>query len=214
MTTQKPANVATAPTPGRSEPAGEALAGEIWKPVVGYEGLYEVSNMGRVRSLARTTWCAATTKRRACFKHYRPRIMKPSTNSRLDAMHVSLHKSGVRCVRKVHHLVAEAFIGPRPANMECCHNDGDPTNNQADNLRWDTSRGNHADRFRHGTMTRGEKHHATTLTDEQVRDIRERYTPHRDRRNHGNAAQLALEHGVRQAVIWDIASGRTWKHLA
>jgi len=54
-------------------------------------------------------------------------------------------------MKRVHRLVLEAFIGPAPKGTICCHNDGDPTNNRLENLRWDTHSSNTRDAIRHGT---------------------------------------------------------------
>lgn len=61
-----------------------------------------------------------------------------------------LSMRGVKIPRKVHRLVLEAFVGPRPDAYQGCHYDGDPTNNRLDNLRWDTASANNKDRVRHG----------------------------------------------------------------
>ncbi len=111
---------------------------ENWKPIAGYEGLYEVSDMGNVRSIRRNL------------------IKSPAANDR-GYFHVGLHSGAKQQRLYVHRLVLEAFVGPCPAGMEGCHNDGDRANNRLDNLRWDTSKNNHADRLEHGTDTRGEK---------------------------------------------------------
>ncbi len=59
---------------------------------------------------------------------------------------------------KVHILVLEAFVGPRPLGLEGCHDDGDPANNRLTNLRWDTPSSNAVDRVRHGHHHEAEKH--------------------------------------------------------
>lgn len=76
-------------------------------------------------------------------------------------------------IRYVHHLILEAFVGPCPPGLECCHGDGDGTNNALGNLRWDTHQENAQDRVRHGTSDKGERNPGAKLTDEQVRDIRQ-----------------------------------------
>ena len=72
---------------------------------------------------------------------------------------MSLYTQGKNKIRYVHSLVAESFIGPRPEGMEVCHNDGDPTNNHLDNLRYGTSSGNELDKVRHGTHYNAAKTH-------------------------------------------------------
>lgn len=111
------------------------VTAERWLPVVGYEGLYEVSDWGRVKSLPRNTT--------------RGGILKQATDKR-GAKRVNLSKYGVQEVRLVHHLVLQAFVGPCPDGLEGCHWDGDPSNNFLPNLRWDTRESNMADMVRHG----------------------------------------------------------------
>jgi hypothetical protein len=103
---------------------------------------------------------------------------------------------------RVHVLVLEAFVGPRPPGMVCCHGDGDPTNNALSNLRWDTPQANHADRVKHGRPC------APKLTADQVREIRAR-------RAAGSVtyAQLASEYGVKPSVVFAAAIRRTWANI-
>lgn len=101
---------------------------EQWRDIVGYEGFYQVSNMGRVRSLTRTFMRSDGTK-----ATYKSRVLKPVGRPYL---HVYLSKSNVHIMVRVHRLVAEAFV-PNPEDLECVdHIDCDKTNNRADNLRW------------------------------------------------------------------------------
>lgn len=121
------------------------MSTEYWKPVVGYEGLYEVSNQGRARSLAR---CVHT---KTGVRQWKGRVLKPRIGSGGYAL-VSLYDRERVLHVRVHVLVLETFVGPRPAkNYDCCHNDGNVTNNALNNLRWDTRKENHADLVRHGT---------------------------------------------------------------
>lgn len=122
---------------------------ESWKSVVGYEGIYEVSDQGRVKSLARTV-----KHGNGGYKEVPDRILKAHPD-RKGYLGVSLHK-GSKASRKrftVHSLVARAFIGPRPEGLDVCHNDGDKQNNWVENLRYDTRKENILDAVRHGTHT-------------------------------------------------------------
>ncbi|MBC8726059.1 hypothetical protein F6X37_32345 [Paraburkholderia sp. 31.1] len=117
---------------------------EIWKPVVGYEGYYEVSDQGRVRSLSRVVIRANGTR---LTMHGRV-LALPLTQRGYPSVVLSV--DGAKYPRVVHQLVLEAFVGPRPAGAEGCHGDGDPTNNAASNLRWDSHSANMHDRVAHG----------------------------------------------------------------
>lgn len=117
---------------------------ETWRSVVGYEGSYEVSNLGRVRSLDRTITTATGVRRRL-----RGRVLTAWRSDQFNHQSVSLGHS-YRDHHQVHVLVLTAFVGVRPRRMEGCHNDGDPTNNHLANLRWDTASSNQRDRVVHG----------------------------------------------------------------
>lgn len=114
---------------------------ELWKPVVGYEGYYEVSDHGRVRSLDRMD-------RRG---YVRPGRMMKLVSRETGHLWVGLCVSRQVKKRYVHALVLEAFVGLAPDGHVTCHNDGDEKNNRLSNLRWDTQRSNVQDEVRHGT---------------------------------------------------------------
>lgn len=72
----------------------------------------------------------------------------------------------------IHHLILITFVGPRPAGMEACHGDDDPTNNELINLRWGTSKENTDDQRKHGRLIGGEKHGMAKLSNDQVKIIK------------------------------------------
>lgn len=127
---------------------------EEWRPVVGYEGRYEVSNHGRVRSLDRYARAGKHSNRL-----YRGKMLRLIRSDETGRVSVGIHKDGKHRTRLVHHLVLEAFIGPRPRGTEGCHWDGDASNNRASNLRWDTHIANEHDKRRHGTHNNTAKTH-------------------------------------------------------
>ena len=167
---------------------------EIWLPVVGCE-THKVSSMGRIigpRGLVR-----------GCVKR--------SKTGRAVAVLVSLSRQFQS--KRLHRLVLEAFVGPCPEGMEGCHNDGDATNNVANNLRWDTYEANREDMRRHGTMVAppvrwGEQHHNASLSDAQVEEIRSAGV------RVGEYSATAKRYGVSHQTIRRIVSGLTRRRAA
>lgn len=115
---------------------------ENWRPVPEYEGCYEVSDLGRVRSLGRPV-----NGRFGLWLH--PRMLKPVASNGYLA--VTLRKHGRSHKIRIHRLVLLAFVGDPPLGFEACHENRDGTDNRLANLRWDTPSGNSFDKVRHGT---------------------------------------------------------------
>lgn len=123
----------------------EDLEGEIWRPVVGYEGYYEVSNLGRVKSLSKTWF----TGKDGCVKKYKPDTILVNTISS-QYFKVLLQKNKTRKNKLVHRLVAEAFI-QNLENKPCVnHKNGIKTDNRVENLEWVTYRDNIIHAFENG----------------------------------------------------------------
>lgn len=127
---------------------------EQWRPVVGYEGHYEVSDHGRVRSLDRFVDTASGRR-----QYVAGRVIQPWTANRGGHTAVKLSRFGQKRAALMHVLVLEAFVGPRPTGMDGCHNDGNPRNNHLSNLRWANRSGNMYDAVRHGTHNHARKTH-------------------------------------------------------
>ncbi len=141
---------------------------EMWRPI-DEDPRYEVSSFGRVRSWASRGGKGKPHRRKS------PIVLKLCTVRRgAKAAYIGKTVYGKRRMLAVHRLVLRAFVGPCPRGMEGCHNDGDPSNNILRNLRWDTRKGNHADKYRHGTMPQGERHHNSVTTEADVIEIRRR----------------------------------------
>jgi hypothetical protein len=114
---------------------------EQWRPVVGYEGLYEVSDQGHVRSLERII--TRNDPRRGLVRQRFPgRILTPQ---KYRGGYLKVALSAAASNEKVHRLVLEAFVGPCPPGMECCHYNDIPDDNRLSNLRWDTRSANRYD---------------------------------------------------------------------
>lgn len=182
-----------------------ATADEIWTDVPGYEGLYQVSDLGRVKSPAR-----AKKIRDGALQPLPERLLRPTLVKRgplVGRYLVNLWKENRYKTWLPHRLVLTAFVGPCPDGMEACHEDDDPGNNRLDNLRWDTRSANMRDRVRNGKGNQGTRHHQAKLTDEQVREIRTRFKSGQCRH------VLAAEFGVTERTVRSIGNDETWTHL-
>lgn len=120
---------------------------ERWRPVLGFSN-YEVSDLGKVRRLSYRAECGNGGRTRLI----RGRRERPEVTWE-GRLRVKLRNGTGKIFRKaISTLVLEAFVGPRPRGMECCHfPDRSPKNNRLRNLRWDTPAANVADAVKHGT---------------------------------------------------------------
>lgn len=163
--------------------------GEEWRDVEGFEGLYEVSSLGRIKS----HWGMRDVK-----------YLKPQ-QGRNGYHQVNLtSRNGEKRKAKIHRLVCAAFHGPRDSDWHAAHTDGDRLNNCASNLSWKTAAENNADQFRHGTKQIGEDSPNAKLTTEQVLTIR---SSRRTKRS------LAERYGVCQRTIVQIQNRERWAHV-
>jgi predicted XRE-type DNA-binding protein len=161
---------------------------EIWKPIIGYENYYEVSNIGHVKRIQ-------TGK-----------ILKPRISNGYCLVDLRANNNRKYC--RIHRLVAFAFIGfPPTANYEVRHLDGDKQNNYVDNLTWGTRRDNERDKIRHKRTNRGQRNGKSKLTTKQVMQIKELLLK-------GNLLQrqIADIFGVARMTISDIKCGRSWRY--
>lgn len=170
---------------------------EIWKPVVGFEGLYEVSDLGRVRGVDRPV-----RTRGGKTRIMRGQIIKPQRHSQ------GYTQVGMRGrTYPIHHLVAAAFLGPRPESMQIAHFDGDKTNNTLANLRYATPKQNAGDRIRHGRSGLGASNSQAKLTVQKVVRIR--------LAAQGGVPQdfIAQKFGISQQQVSKIATRQRWAHV-
>lgn len=169
---------------------------EIWKNIVGYIGLYEVSNLGKVKRFYKS-------------KRSRPFIiLSPGVNDKHGHLFVHLSKNGIKTKYYIHRLVLMAFIGPCPIGMECRHLDGNPSNNRLDNLCWGTRKENQDDRILHGTDNRGSRCVTSKLNELQVRIIKRLLKD-----NYLTPKEIAEIFNVHIRTIYGIKNGYIWKHI-
>lgn len=174
---------------------------EIWRDLPGYEGHYQVSSYGRVKSLARVI-----QRSDGMLRTIKERVLSPFVDA-TGRLVVGLHLKAQRKVRFAHSLTMLAFVGPPGPGQEICHNDGDPANNCLGNLRYDTHKANGQDMSRHGRSTRGERAHGAKLTAEKVVRIRQR------RADGASTHQIGREFGLSQAQASRVCSGACWAHV-
>ena len=160
---------------------------EIWKDIEGYEGLYQVSNLGRVRNI---------------------RVLKPAP-TKDGYLRVCFSVCGKTKGFLVHRLVAKAFI-PNTQNSEVNHIDGNKMNNSVGNLEWSTRSDNILHAYRNGLIksVKGDAHWLAKLTKEQVEQIRKEYIPYD--KKYGRAP-LARKYGVDPHTIWLILANKSYE---
>ena len=174
---------------------------ETFVPMKGYEGLYEVSNYGRVLSINKPI-----TKGTGVRK---PKFLKQSKGSKGYIM-VKLYKDGQKLGMSIHRIVAINFI-PNPSGLNVInHIDCNKTNNRVENLEWCTQRHNMTHAIENGLIAyaRGEKSRKSRLTESDVLEIRQLYA-------NAKISQMALANLflVGQSSIWSILTRKTWNHI-
>lgn len=117
---------------------------EIWKDIPNYKGYYQVSSLGRVKSLDRTI-----TYSNGKEVYTKGKIIKQSKDSH-NRLRLILNKNGTKKNYFAHSLVALSFIGEKPDNYIVAHCNGDNNDNRLSNLRYDTIKENSIDMYRHG----------------------------------------------------------------
>lgn len=158
---------------------------EEWRAVPRWDGLYEVSDLGRVRSVERTR--ARVVRGRHQTVTYPSKLLKTPLRQGYPVVHLS-DSGRTECVY-VHRAVCEAFNGPS-AGMHAAHNDGSRTNNQASNLRWATPKENSGDKVQHGTVFSRDKQPQAKLTSAALNEVL------RQMDDGATNQDLALEHGI------------------
>jgi len=162
---------------------------EIWKDVPEYEGLYRVSNLGRVKSL----------------KWGKERVLKPKED-RGGYVYVGLYKEGVEKKFSVHRLVMLAFVGE--SGLQVNHINGLKTDNQLENLEYCTGSENMIHAFKNGLKkgSKGEKNGRSKLTRACVERIKYGHQGVTQR-------EIAKIYGITESRVSIIRSGKNWKHI-
>lgn len=164
---------------------------EEWRIVPGTFDMYEASNLGRIRS-----WCVVGATIYSGCRLDIPRIVEPQ---KLPDGRQIIQVNRENCY--IHHLVLEAFVGPRPKGFDTRHLDGDNTNNRLGNIKYGTKKENAADKVLHGTSPRNRGHF---LTPDVVRAIRADTRKYRE---------IAADIGLSMSMISGIKNGYRWAYL-
>lgn len=175
---------------------------EEWREIPDWEGAYEVSNLGRIRSMDRMS----KNGNKVCHRKSKIRSLSPSgPGGYLGCLLTANGKK--RTYMKAHIAVLRAFVGPRPLNYDGCHNDGNTNNNRLDNLRWDSKSNNNQDKKRHGTEQKGSRIGTSKLNEVEVKEIRNKIE------NGKTLSELAREYQISVTTIWNIKNRTLWKHI-
>lgn len=168
---------------------------EEWRDVVGFEGVYAVSDQGRVKRNAPGPGT------------YVGRILRPVLLKN-GYLSVVLCTNNLQVRHYVHVLVAEAFLGPRPEGKETNHKSGDKMDNQVANLEWVTRSENALHARSVLGLERGEANGNSKLTEADVREIRNLYAAGAD-----SQQQLADQYGVNEATVSRVVRRERWSWL-
>ena len=162
---------------------------EEWRPIPGWEDLYEASSLGRIRRITKSP----------------PYVMTPCPDK--DGYRVvTLTRNNKWKSWRVAFLVCSAFHGPRPDGLQAAHGDGSKDNDTPSNLRWATPLEQAQDKHAHGTTIMGEDCHLSRLTEADVVAIRAAYRK-------GLGRIIADQFGITKENVHFIIKRKTWKHV-
>jgi hypothetical protein len=170
---------------------------EQWKDIPGFDGVYQISSIGRVRRAID-----------GCGGARAGQVLQPQTDRFGYVRHTLRLPSGRSKLVRPHVTVLEVFIGPRPSGFDASHKSGIRTDNSLENLCWESASANHRRKLEHGTLVHGEQHKCAKLTTEQALDIRDRISSGEVK------AHLAREYGVSKTLIGWIGKRKAWPHAS
>jgi hypothetical protein len=180
------------------------MTSEVWKDVKGYEGVYKISNFGRIRSLDRIV-----VQKDGREVPYKGKIRIPSLCVH-GYFKISIQTKGFRKFVGVHRLVAKAFI-PNPENLPFVnHKNGVKTDNRLENLEWCTASYNTQHAYDLGITyaPKGENHPKSKLTDNDILFISELY-----KTKSFTQKEIGVIFNVNHSLISRVVRNKRWKHV-
>jgi len=172
---------------------------EIWRDIPGYESLYQVSDLGRIKSL----------KRKDKLGRIKKETIRKLVKDSRGYLRVGLYKNNKKKLEIVHRLVGLVFIKNFKSKPCINHHDGDKINNRVYNLEWHTHSENTKHAYENGLMDAkrisGEQNLKAKLNKLQVQEIRRTYN--------NNRYELAKKYSVDESTIRNIITRRTWRHI-
>ena len=176
---------------------------EIWKDVVGYEGIYMVSSLGRMLSKERIV------KRKKMGDYLQKESIIEGSDYHGYKV-TSIAKNKIRKNKFIHVLIAEAFLGAKPEKMEVCHADGDRKNNKIENLRYGSRSDNVRDAIKHGThytpfIKKGSERSYAKINEVIAKQIKD---------SDESSYVLAKKLNISRALISNVRRGKTWTHVS
>lgn len=181
----------------------ENLENEIWLPIKDFEGLYEISNLGRVKALK---------KKRSNGKEYEETIHK-LTLSKWGYYKITLWKDNKRFYYLVHRLVACVFISNPENKPQVNHIDGIKSNNHIDNLEWCTQSENGFHAYKTGLSKPilGANHHAVKINENIARNVKKLLETRIN--NKPSLRQIAKDLGISRSCVREIHENKSWKYV-
>jgi hypothetical protein len=173
----------------------------IWKPILGFEGYYEISNNGLVKRAK-----GKTIYKDGRIAFFSETILKPSINKK-GYLSVYLSKNSKKHTLTIHRIVAIAFIENINNKPQVNHIDGDKKNNSVSNLEWCTNEENRVHAVKNGLTPRGIKHFSAKINDNDVINIRQMF------KDGNTAIEIKKHYPISIKTIYSIKYKNTWKHL-
>lgn len=174
---------------------------ETWIDVPGFGDHYQASSCGRVKTKLRKV--TKTVSGKLTTQTYKERVLSPCARNKYGHQVVHLCVDGKRMNVSVHTMVLLAFHGYPPDSTVACHNNGDPTDNRPENLRWDTQTSNNHDRKAHGNYAIGEEHPEAKISQSDAMRIA----------NGEMTKPEAMRLGISHSQFYRIKNGESWKHI-